>query len=118
MNIECFMSLEKISNHLGITPEYASACFKKHMGISLMKYSKKSKLIELKYYCLPQIKVYLIFQFHLVFMIKVIFLEPLNHLKELHLLNLEIQTIFKFNKIKYGADALKLLYTIYCSIYS
>ena len=38
------------------------------------------------------------------------------HLEETF--NLEIQTIFKFNKIKYGADALKLLYTIYCSIYS
>ncbi len=48
MNIECFMSLEKISNHLGITPEYASACFKKHMGISLMKYSKKIKIDRAK----------------------------------------------------------------------
>ena len=48
MNIECFMSLEKISNHLGITPEYASTCFKKHMGISLMKYSKKIKIDRAK----------------------------------------------------------------------
>ena len=48
INIECFMSLEKISSHLGITPEYASACFKKHMGISLMKYSKKIKIDRAK----------------------------------------------------------------------
>lgn len=44
MNIESFMSLEKIAIHLGITPEYASTCFKEHMGISLMKYSKKIKI--------------------------------------------------------------------------
>lgn len=48
MNIESFMSLEKISAHLGITPEYASTCFKKHMGISLMKYSKKIKIDRAK----------------------------------------------------------------------
>ncbi|WP_294130318.1 helix-turn-helix transcriptional regulator [uncultured Clostridium sp.] len=48
MNIESFMSLEKISEHLGITPEYASTCFKKHMGISLMKYSKKIKIDRAK----------------------------------------------------------------------
>jgi transcriptional regulator GlxA family with amidase domain len=48
MNIESFMSLEKISEHLGITPEYASTCFKKHMGITLMKYSKKIKIDRAK----------------------------------------------------------------------
>ena len=48
MNIESFMSLDKISEHLGITPEYASTCFKKHMGISLMKYSKKIKIDRAK----------------------------------------------------------------------
>ena len=48
MNIESFTSLEKISAHLGITPEYASTCFKKHMGISLMKYSKKIKIDRAK----------------------------------------------------------------------
>ena len=44
MNIESFMSLEKLADHLNITPEYACTCFKKHMGISLMKYSKKIRI--------------------------------------------------------------------------
>ena len=42
------MSLEKISEHIWITQEYASNCFKKHMGISLMKYSKKIKIDRAK----------------------------------------------------------------------
>lgn len=44
MNIESHVSLEDISNHLKITPQYAVSCFKKHMGISLMKYSKKIRI--------------------------------------------------------------------------
>lgn len=48
MNIESFMSLEKLADHLNITPEYACTCFKKHMGISLMKYSKKIKVDRAK----------------------------------------------------------------------
>ena len=42
------MSLEKLADHLNITPEYACTCFKKHMGISLMKYSKKIKVDRAK----------------------------------------------------------------------
>lgn len=48
MNIEGFTSLETISKNLNITPEYACTCFKKHMGISLMKYSKKIKIDRAK----------------------------------------------------------------------
>ena len=48
MNIERHMSLEDLANHLNITPEYACTCFKKHMGISLMKYSKKIKIDRAK----------------------------------------------------------------------
>lgn len=48
MNIESHMSLEDISTHLGITPEYASICFRKHMGISVMKYFKKIKIDRAK----------------------------------------------------------------------
>ena len=48
MNIERHMSLDSLANHLNITPEYACTCFKKHMGISLMKYSKKIKIDRAK----------------------------------------------------------------------
>ena len=44
MNIESHVSLEDIATHLNITPQYAVSCFKKHMGISLMKYSKKIRV--------------------------------------------------------------------------
>ena len=44
MNIESHVSLEDIADHLDITPQYAVSCFKKHMGISLMKYSKKIRI--------------------------------------------------------------------------
>ena len=44
MNIESHVSLEDIAHNLDITPQYAVSCFKKHMGISLMKYSKKIRI--------------------------------------------------------------------------
>ena len=44
MNIESHVSLDDIANHLNITPQYAVSCFKKNMGISLMKYSKKIRI--------------------------------------------------------------------------
>lgn len=44
MNIESHVTLEDISNHLNITPQYAVSSFKKHMGIPLMKYSKKIRI--------------------------------------------------------------------------
>lgn len=48
MNIESYVSLEDISHYLNITPQYATSCFKKHMGISLMKYSKKIRIDRAK----------------------------------------------------------------------
>lgn len=48
MNIESHVSLEDISHHLNITPQYATSCFKSHMGISLMKYSKKIRIDRAK----------------------------------------------------------------------
>ena len=48
MNIESHVTLDDISNHLNITPQYAVSCFKKHMGISLMKYSKKIRIDRAK----------------------------------------------------------------------
>jgi YesN/AraC family two-component response regulator len=48
MNIESHVSLEDISHYLNITPQYATSCFKKHMGISLMKYSKKIRIDRAK----------------------------------------------------------------------
>lgn len=44
INLESHITLEDIANTLNITPQYAASCFKKHMGISLMKYMKKSKI--------------------------------------------------------------------------
>ena len=48
MNIESHVSLEDIATHLNITPQYAVSCFKKHMGISLMEYSKKIRVDRAK----------------------------------------------------------------------
>lgn len=48
MNIESHASLKDISHHLNITPQYATSCFKKHMGMSLMKYSKKIRIDRAK----------------------------------------------------------------------
>lgn len=44
MNIESHVTLDDIASHLKITPQYAVSCFKKHMNISLMKYSKKIRI--------------------------------------------------------------------------
>lgn len=48
MNIESHVTLDDIANHVNITPQYAVSCFKKHMGISLMKYSKKIRIDRAK----------------------------------------------------------------------
>ena len=48
VNIESFICLEDIANLLNVTQEYACSCFKKHMGISLIKYSKKIKIDRAK----------------------------------------------------------------------
>lgn len=48
MNIESYVTLDDIANHLNITPQYAVTCFKNHMGIPLMKYSKKIRVDRAK----------------------------------------------------------------------
>ena len=48
INIENTMSLKKLSKDLNISLCYAEASFKNHMGISLMKYSKRLKIERAK----------------------------------------------------------------------
>lgn len=48
INLESHLTLDDIANIIDITPQYAAACFKKHMGISLMKYMKKAKIERAK----------------------------------------------------------------------
>lgn len=48
INLENHLTLEDIAKHIDITPQYAASCFKKHMGISLMKYMKKVKIDRAK----------------------------------------------------------------------
>lgn len=48
INIENHISLEKLAKALNISEGYASDCFKKHMGVSLMKYAKKIKIDRAK----------------------------------------------------------------------
>lgn len=48
MNIESHLSLEKLAKELGISMGYASDIFKKHMGISVMLYSKRLKIERAK----------------------------------------------------------------------
>ena len=48
LNIESKISLKKLASELNLSEGYISDCFKKHMGISLMKYSKKIKIDRAK----------------------------------------------------------------------
>ncbi|MCM0649503.1 AraC family transcriptional regulator [Clostridium swellfunianum] len=48
INIESHVSLEKLSKDLSISMGYASDIFKKHMGISVMLYSKRLKIERAK----------------------------------------------------------------------
>lgn len=48
MNIEHHLSIRKLSEDLEISAGYASSCFKKEMGISIMKYAKKIKIERAK----------------------------------------------------------------------
>ena len=48
LNIENHTSLETICNNLNISVGYASTCFKKHKGISIMKYLREIKVERAK----------------------------------------------------------------------
>ncbi|MTH54684.1 helix-turn-helix domain-containing protein [Bacillus mangrovi] len=48
MNIENHVSIRKLAEDLDISASYASSCFKKEMGISIMKYAKKIKIERAK----------------------------------------------------------------------
>lgn len=48
MNIENHISLEQLAKDLNISMGYASDCFKKHTGISVMMYAKKLKVERAK----------------------------------------------------------------------
>ncbi|WP_411170392.1 helix-turn-helix domain-containing protein [Clostridium sp. MB05] len=48
LNIENHTSLETICNNLNISVGYASTCFKKHKGISIMKYLREIKIERAK----------------------------------------------------------------------
>lgn len=48
MNIESHVSLEKLSKDLNISAGYASECFKKKMGITIMHYARNIKIERAK----------------------------------------------------------------------
>ena len=48
VNIENHLSLERLARDLNISVGYASDCFKKHMGISVMRYVQKVKIDRAK----------------------------------------------------------------------
>lgn len=48
LNIESQISLKKIANDLNLSEGYISKCFKKHMGITIMKYAKKIRIDRAK----------------------------------------------------------------------
>lgn len=48
VNIENYLSLDKLSRDLNISAGYASNCFKKYMGISVMRYVQKTKIDRAK----------------------------------------------------------------------
>ncbi|WP_315071301.1 AraC family transcriptional regulator [uncultured Clostridium sp.] len=48
LNIESQISLKKIANDLNLSEGYISECFKKHMGITIMKYAKKIRIDRAK----------------------------------------------------------------------
>lgn len=48
LNIESEISLEKLAEKLNLSASYISSCFKKQMGISIMKYAKKIRIDRAK----------------------------------------------------------------------
>lgn len=48
LNIESKISLQKLSQDLNLSEGYISTCFKKHMGIPIMKYAKKIRIDRAK----------------------------------------------------------------------
>lgn len=48
LNIESQISLKKLSQDLNLSEGYISQCFKKHMGITVMKYAKKIRIERAK----------------------------------------------------------------------
>lgn len=48
MNIENYTSVETLADSLKISKGYASECFKKHMKVTIMQYSKKIKVDRAK----------------------------------------------------------------------
>lgn len=48
LNIESQISLQKLSHDLNLSESYISSCFKKEMGITIMKYAKKIRIDRAK----------------------------------------------------------------------
>ncbi|ERI93591.1 transcriptional regulator, AraC family [Clostridiales bacterium oral taxon 876 str. F0540] len=48
LNIEAHTTVEDLANSLNISKGYASDCFKKHMGTTIMQYAKKIKVERAK----------------------------------------------------------------------
>ncbi len=48
LNIESEISLENLAEKLNLSASYISSCFKKQMGISIMKYAKKIRIDRAK----------------------------------------------------------------------
>ncbi|MDR3596970.1 AraC family transcriptional regulator [Clostridium sp.] len=48
LNIESQISLKKLATDLNLSEGYISDCFKKHMGITIMKYAKKIRIDRAK----------------------------------------------------------------------
>ncbi len=48
LNIESQISLKKLSAELNLSEGYISDCFKKHMGMTIMKYAKKIRIDRAK----------------------------------------------------------------------
>ena len=48
LNIESEISLEKLAEDLNLSASYISSCFKKQMGLSIMKYAKKIRIDRAK----------------------------------------------------------------------
>jgi AraC-like DNA-binding protein len=48
LNIESQISLKKLASELNLSEGYISDCFKKHMGMTIMKYAKKIRIDRAK----------------------------------------------------------------------
>ena len=48
LNIESQISLKKLAHEVNLSEGYISDCFKKHMGITIMKYAKKIRIDRAK----------------------------------------------------------------------